>query len=134
MSNPGASKLQLMTITGNPTVDAAIRYALVAACAGLTGVITGWLNHQGFHDPNLIYYVSSGVAAALGGAVMAFWGLIKASKNEQITQLREAIAVNAGINIAENQAVLTPTPATVTIPEAQRIIAEHATPILPATK
>lgn len=129
MSNPGASKLQLLTITGNPTIDAAIRYGLVALAAGLTGAITGWLNREGFHDPNLTIYVGSGVAATLGGGVMVLWGLIRTSKNEQIARLREAIAVQAGINVTENPEVTTPSQ--VSVPTAQKIIAEHATPIAP---
>lgn len=132
MSNPGASKLQLLTITGNPTVDAALRYGSVALCGLLTGVITGWLNAHGFHDPNLTYYVGTGVAAVLGGGLMTVWGLVKTSKNEKITQLREAIAVQAGINVAENPAALTP--AQVSIPLAQQIIADHAGPTSPAAK
>lgn len=127
MSNPGASKLQLLTITGNPTVDAAIRYGLVAACAGLTGAITGWLNAHGFHDPQLSLYVGTGVAALLGGGALTVWGLLKTSKNEQITRLREAIAVQAGINVAESPRVVTPSQ--VSVPLAQKIIAEHATPV-----
>lgn len=127
MSNPGASKLQLLVITGNPTVDAVIRYALVAACAAATGVITTWLNAHGFHDPNLSLMVGGAVASVLGGLAFALWGIIKTSKNEAITKLREAIAVQAGINVAENPVVTTP--AQVSVPEAQKIIAEHATPI-----
>lgn len=127
MSNPGASKLQLLTITGNPTVDSVIRYGLVALCGILTGVITTWLNAHGFHDPNLYLMVSGAVASILGGIAFALWGIIKTSKNEAIIRLREAIAVQAGINVAEAPSV--PTPATVTVAQAQTIIAEHATPV-----
>lgn len=132
MSNPGASRLQLLTITGNPTIDAAIRYGLVAACGIISGSILGWLNAHGFKDPNLVYYVPGAVASVLGGVAMAIWGLIKTSKNEQIAKLREAIAVQAGINIAESPVVATPSQ--VSVPEAQKIIAEHATPIVPVPK
>lgn len=133
MSNPGASKLQLLTITGNPTIDAGIRYGLVAATAGLTGVIVGWLNHEGFHDPSLPLYVGGAVASVLAGGAATLWGLVRTSKNEQLTRLREAVAVQAGINVAENPQVATP--AQVSVPDAQKIIAEHATPVaVPATK
>lgn len=124
MSSP-ASKLQLLVITGNPTVDAAIRYALVAVCAGLTGVIVGWLNHQGFHDPNLTIYVGSGVACIMSGGALALWGIVRTSKNEAIVRLREAIAVQAGINVERNA---DPTP-TITVANAQAIIANNATPV-----
>lgn len=129
MSNPGTSKLQLLTVTGNPTWDAALRYGLVALAGILTGAITGWLNREGFHDPNLTIYVGAAVSSVLGGAALAAWGLIRTSKNEQITQLREAIGVQAGLNLAENPEVTTP--AQVTVPEAQQIIAEHASPVPP---
>lgn len=132
MSNPGTSKLATLSITGNPTVDAALRYGAVALCGLATGAITGFLNAHGFTDPNLVYYVGTGVAAVLGGLLAAAWGVVKASKNEWITRLREAIAVQAGINVAENAAVLTP--AQVSVPLAQAIIAEHAGPTTPATK
>lgn len=127
MSNPGASKIQLLVITGNPTVDAVIRYVLVAACAAATGVITTWLNAHGFHDPNLSLMVGGAVASILAGLSFAIWGIVRTSKNEAIVKLREAIAVQAGINVAESPAVITPTQ--VSVPEAQKIIAEHATPI-----
>lgn len=127
MSNPGASKLAMLTVTGNPTIDAALRYGLIAIAGVLTGVITGWLNAHGFKDPNLAVYVGGAVTSVLGGAALAAWGIVRTSKNEQIAKLREAIAVQAGINVAENPAVATP--AQVSVPEAQKIIAEHASPL-----
>lgn len=130
MSNPGASKLQTLVITGNPTVDAVIRYGLVAAFMGITGAILGWLNAHGFHDPNLPMYVSLGTATALSTIALSVWGIVRTSKNEAIVKLREAIAVQAGINIAESPLVTTP--AQVSVPQAQRIIAEHASPVAPA--
>ena len=131
MSNPGASKLQLLVITGNPTIDAVLRYALVAACAAGTGVITTWLNAHGFNDPNLSLMVGGAVASTLGGLVLALWGIVKASKNEGITKLREAIAVQAGINAAVAD---TPTPEITTVKDAQKVIAEHAPAATPAVK
>jgi hypothetical protein len=126
MTNPGASKLQLLVITGNPTVDAVIRYGLVAAFMFLTGSITGWLNRAGFNDPNLDTYVGIAVATALSALALALWGIVRVSKMEVIVKIREAIGVQAGINIAESAE---PTPQNVTVPMAQAIIAEHATPI-----
>lgn len=128
MSNPGAGKLAGLSITGNATVDTVLRYGAVALCGVITGAITGWLNRAGFRDPNLVYYVGTGVATVLGGVLVAGWGAIRTSKNEAIIQIREAIAVQAGINVAENPKV--PTPAQLTVPEAQKIIAEHATPVV----
>lgn len=124
MSNPGLSKLQALSITGNPTVDAVIRYGLVAAFMGITGAILGWLNAHGFKDPNLTVYVPMGVASVLSAVVLTVWGVIRTSKNEAITRLREAIAVQSGINAAESPA---PTPQ-VTVANAQQIIAENAPP------
>lgn len=125
MSNPGASKLQLLVVTGNPTVDAVIRYALVAACAAATGVITTWLNAHGFNDPNLSLMIAGAVASTLAVIVLALWGIIKASKNEAIIALREAIGVKAGIAAAEASS---PTPTVVTVADAQKVIAQ-ANPI-----
>lgn len=129
MSNAGqvTNKLATMSITGNQTVDTVIRYGLVAAAGLATGAITGWLNREGFHDPNLVYYVGSAVAAVLGGFAMAIWGAIRTSKNEYVIKFREAIAVQAGINVAESPLVVTPSQ--VSVPEAQKIIAEHASPV-----
>ena len=121
------NKLATMSITGNATVDTVIRYGLVGACGIISGAIIGWLNRAGFKDPNLVYYVPAGVATALGGIAVAIWGAIRTSKNEYIIKIREALAVQAGINVAENPQVTTPSQ--VTVPEAQKIIAEHATPI-----
>jgi hypothetical protein len=131
MSNPGASKLQTLVLTGNPTVDSVIRYGLVALCAGLTGAITGWLNAHGFHDPNLTVYVGMGVASVLGGGALALWGIVRTSKNEAIVKLREAIAVQAGINAAESSG---PTPTITTVKDAQTVIAEHAPATSPTVK
>lgn len=128
MSNPGISKILTVSITGNATVDTALRYGLVALCAWATGAITGWLNAHGFHDPNLFYYVGTAVATVVSGAALAIWGIVKTSKNEAVIRVREAIAVQAGINVAENPQVTTP--AQVTVKEAQTIIAEHATPVV----
>ena len=130
MSNPGTSKLQLLTITGNPTWDATIRYGLMALAGVLTGAITGWLNREGFHDPNLTIYVGTAVLSVLVAITVAAWGIIRTSKNEAITKLREAIAVQAGINVAEAPQV--PTPVAVSVPEAQKIIAEHASAVVPS--
>lgn len=126
MSNPGASKLATMSITGNPTVDTVLRYGMVALCGIATGAITGWLNREGFRDPELVYYVGTGVATVLGGLAVGAWGAIRTSKNEAVIRFREAIAVQAGINVAENPQVTTPSQ--ISVPEAQKIIAEHATP------
>lgn len=125
MSNAGqvTNKLATMSITGNPTVDTVIRYGLVAAAGLATGAITGWLNREGFHDPNLVYYVGSAVAAVLGGFAMAIWGAIRTSKNEYVIKFREAIAVQAGIAA---EAAPNPTPVVTTIADAQKIIADHA--------
>lgn len=128
-SQPGISKLLTMSITGNPTVDTIVRYGLVAACAGATGAISGWLNARGFHDPNLTVYVGTAVATVVGGVATAIWGAVRTSKNEVIVKFREAIAVQAGINVAENPQVVTPIQ--ISVPEAQKIIAEHATPVTP---
>lgn len=122
MSNPGVSKLQSLSITGNPTVDAGIRYALVIACTAITGAIIGWLNAHGFHDTNLVIYVPMAVGTVLAAGAAAIWGMVKASKNEAITQLREAVAVQAGIAAAEAPQ---PTPQVVTVADAQKVIAEH---------
>lgn len=127
-TNPGVSKLLTMSITGNQTFDTVIRYGMVALCGWATGAITGWLNARGFHDPNLFYYVGMGLATIIGGIATAAWGIVRTSKNEAIVKLREALAVQAGINVAENLQV--PTPVTVSVPEAQKIIAEHATPVI----
>lgn len=127
-SQPGVSKLLTMSITGNQTLDTVIRYVMVAFCGWATGAITGFLNAHGFNDPNLVYYVGMGLATVVGGIATAAWGAIRTSKNEVIVKLREAIAVQAGINVAENQQVLTP--AVVSVPEAQKIIAEHATSVI----
>lgn len=123
MSAPGTSKFQNLVLTGNPTWDASIRYGLVALCAGLTGAITGFLNAHGFHDPNLTIYVGMGVTTILTSAALALWGIIRTSKNEAIVQLREAIALQAGINAAEAP---TPTPAITSVAQAQQVIADHA--------
>lgn len=127
MSNPGASKLDTLIVTGNPTVDTVIRYGLVAAFMFLTGAITGWLNAHGFHDPNLTVYVGMAVATVLSTIALSLWGIIRTSKDEAIVRLREAIAVQAGINVAESPSVATPSQ--VTVPQAQQIIADHATPV-----
>lgn len=132
MSNPGASKLDLLTVTGNPKVDAIIRYVLVAACAAATGVITTWLNAHGFNDPNLSLMVAGAITSTAGVVAIALWGIIKASKNEAIVQLREAIAMQAGLNVAAHPE--TQTPVKVTVEEAQTLIAQHATPVAPDTK
>lgn len=128
MSAPGASKLQTLVLTGNPTVDAVIRYGLVALCAGLTGAITGWLNAHGFNDHNLTVYVGMAVASILGGGALALWGIIRSSKNEALVRLREAIAVQAGINAAESDI---PTPTIKTVGDAQQVIAAHAPAVAP---
>lgn len=125
-------KLATMSITGNQTVDTVIRYGLVAAAAGATGAITGWLNREGFRDPNLVYYVGGAVSTVLGGAAIAAWGALRTSKNEYVVKVREALAVQAGINVAENPAVATPSQ--ITVAEAQRIIVEHASPVVPPDK
>ena len=122
MSNPG-TKFQALVITGNPTVDSVIRYGLVAAFMFLTGAITGWLNSHGFNDPNLTLYVGTGVGAVLSAIALSVWGIIKTSKNETVAKLREAIAVQAGIAAAESPA---PTPTIVTVADAQKVIADHA--------
>lgn len=128
-AQPGVSKLLTLSITGNPTVDTVIRYGMVGLCGWATGAITGWLNARGFHDPNLFYYVGMGLATVIGGIATAVWGAIRTSKSETIIKLREAIAVQAGINVAVAPAV--PTPEVVTVKEAQAIIKEHATPVIP---
>lgn len=137
MSNPGKSlnPLTTLVVTGNPKVDAIIRYALVAACGAMTGVIMTWLNAHGFNDPNLNLMISGAVASVIGGAVLALWGVIRASKIEAIVQFREAIGVQAGMNLAaagqmevtEQAGAVVPVP--VTVQSAQQIIAQHATPI-----
>lgn len=123
MSNPGLSKLQNLSLTGNPTVDAVIRYGLVGLCTGISGAILGWLNSHGFHDPNLTIYVPMGVATALIAIAMTAWGIVRTSKNELLIQLREAIAVKAGIAAAEAPA---PTPQIASVSDAKAVIAEHA--------
>jgi hypothetical protein len=128
MSNPGASKLQLLVLTGNPTIDSVIRYVLVAACAAAAGVITTWLNAHGFNDPNLYMMVLGAITSIVMVVAVALWGIIKASKNEAIVQLREAIAVQAGLNVAAHPE--TETPVRVTVDEAQTLIAQHATPVV----
>lgn len=126
MSAPGKilNPFATLVITGNPGLDAKIRYAMFGAFCGIVGSVGGWLNAKGFHDP-LIYtvYLPTAVAAALSAGVLAAWGIIRASRWEAIVQLREALGVQAGINIALSPE---PTPVLVTIAEAQRVIADHA--------
>lgn len=131
MSNPGVSKLKSLSITGNDTVDAFIRYGLVVAFTFLTGTIMGWLNAHGFNDPNLTVYVPAAVAGFLGTVAVAAWGIIKASRNSFIIQLREAIGVQAGIKAAEAPQ---PTPCIVTVADAQKVIADHAPETIPPVK
>lgn len=126
MSNPGLSKKQTLVLTGNPTVDATLRYGLVLLCGTISGSILGWLNSHGFNDPNLAIYVPAGVFSVLVALAAAAWGVIRSSKNELIVQLREAIAVQAGIAAAEAPA---PTPEVSTPAEAQAVIAAHAPPV-----
>lgn len=126
-TQPGVSKLLTMSITGNPTADTVIRYGMVGLCGWATGAITGFLNARGFTDPNLFYYVGMALATIIGGVATAAWGIIRTSKNEYIIRLREAIAVQAGINVAVEPTI--ETPAVVTVKQAQTIIAEHATPV-----
>lgn len=122
---PGVSKLATISITGNPTWDTALRYGLIALAGVLTGAVTGWLNARGFHDPNLTIYVGTGVSTLLGGLAVAAWGLFRSSNNEAVVRFREAIAVQAGINVAESLDHATPNQ--VSVPLAQKIIAEHGT-------
>lgn len=128
MSNPGnkgalATFLASIAITGNPTVDAGIRYALFGIGTGIAGAILGWLNARGFNSPDLYAYVPMGVIAALFALATMVWGLIKTSKNELLIQLREAIAVKAGIAAAEHD---NPTPTVDTVADAKQVIADHA--------
>lgn len=137
MSNPGskgsaiAAFFASMSITGNPTVDTAIRYCLFGASATITGAILGWLNARGFSSPDLYAYVPMGVLAVLFGLATMIWGVIKTSKNELLIQLREAIAVKAGIAAAENDE---PTPEVNTVSDAKKVIATHAPAVPPEVK
>lgn len=140
MSNPGNKSgvvaalttfFAAMQITGNPTVDAGIRYGLFGAGTFISGIILGWLNSKGFSGPDLYAYVPMGVLAALFALATMVWGLIKTSKNELLVQLREAIAVKAGIAAAEHDQ---PTPDVATVKDAQKVIAEHAPVVTPPVK
>lgn len=136
MSSPGAKSaftafLATLAITGNPTVDAAIRYALFGAATFFSGIIIGWLNSKGCAGPDLYAYVPMAVLAALFALATMVWGLVKTSKIELLVQLREAIAVKAGIAAAEHD---DPTPTVETVKDAQQVIAAHADDIVVVKK
>lgn len=122
--NKNNNPLSMLVVTGNPKVDAIIRYALVAACAAITSHIVKWMSDHGWNVDPLV--VGAAVASALVTIVFAAWGVIKASKNEAIMRLREALAVQAGINVAQSTDL---TPEKVNLKTAQEVIAEYAPPI-----
>lgn len=125
MTTASKAFLASLAITGNPTVDAALRYFLFGVGTFFSGAIIGWLNSKGFSGPDLYAYVPMGVLAALFSLAIMLWGLVKTSKIEALVMLREAIAVKAGIAAAESAA---PTPEVDTVKDAQKVIAEHAPP------
>jgi hypothetical protein len=125
MSNPGKNFFAMLSITGNPTVDAALRYALFGLGTFISGAIIGWLNSKGFSGPDLYAYVPMGVLAGLFSLAIMLWGLVKTSKIEALVKLREAIAVKAGIAAERHE---DPTPAVKTVTDAQQVIADYAPP------
>lgn len=107
MSGPGApNPFSALVITGNATVDAVIRYGLVAILAALTGIIGGWLNAHGFHDPNLNLLISGALISTLSGGVLALWGILRTHNIAAITDADKLVAMNATLGlVASGKAV-----------------------------
>lgn len=144
MSNTGTAKppnpFAALVITGNPAIDSLIRYGLVAALAGVTGIIGSWLNRHGMTDPNLLVMISGGIASLLGALVMAAWGILRSADIGKIIAVKEAAAVQAGVNmtvagqaldtngnvVSKNDGTTPPKP--VTVETAKEIIANFAPP------
>lgn len=139
MSNPGnkgifagiTAFLASVQITGNPTVDAGLRYLIFGGGTFGAGAAVGWLNSKGFSGPDVYFYTWLGIVAALFALATMIWGLVKTSKLELLIQLREAIALKAGIAAERHD---DPTPDVKTVKEAQEVIAAHAPDIIPPAK
>jgi hypothetical protein len=100
--NPFAS----LVITGNATVDAAIRYGLFGVLTALTGIIGGWLNAHGFQDPNINLLVTGALVSILSAGAVALWGILRTKDIDKIKEAEKLVAMNATLNLAaSNKAV-----------------------------
>lgn len=103
MSNPGAlNPFASLVVTGNPTVDSVIRYGLVAILAALSGIIGGWLNAHGFHDPNINLLVSGALISILSAGALALWGILRTKNIAKITDTDKLIAMNATLALVHS--------------------------------
>ena len=105
MSNPGnTNPFSTLVITGNPTIDALLRYALAALLTGAVGVIGGYLKREGFSDPHLLLLVSGALVTVIGAVVIWVWGVLSnaAQKVEAMNATLNLVAARKAIDTKGN--------------------------------
>lgn len=63
------------TVTGNATVDTALRNLTITLSAAVTAMIMTFLNQHGFNDPNLTLLISGAVASTITAIAAIAWGI-----------------------------------------------------------
>lgn len=129
---------QLPFSTGNAAYDSLIRSIIIGVSGIATGAAVGWLNREGFHDPNLTMLVGGavfGLVASIAGGAWGVWQHIRSKQivtNEIVPQ-----AVEAGIKLARSEELKidkTGIPVPVTPESAAEIVKNFAPipPVVPA--
>jgi hypothetical protein len=132
MTSPaGAPAPVLPFTTGSPGMDSLVRSGIIALAGIITGAMVGWLNREGFTDPNLSLVVGTAIFGVLAAFAGAAWGFLqqKMTRSAVVDHVVAAAAsgqVSAEIVKTANPAQLARIVATgtATTPEAERALSD----------